>query len=131
MYKAAPAAYRYFVEHVGEEITPEEFGDFLEAQGAGTYVSQYIWHLRNYMGCKFDVKKEGRRVISYTLVKHPKNVPNNVLVAEEKHLLRQLKDEVAALERSLTGKGKNIEILTNILEHARETRQEISTRKAA
>ena len=83
------------------------------------------------MGCKFDVKKEGRRVISYTLVKHPKNVPNNVLVAEEKHLLRQLKDEVAALERSLTGKGKNIEILTNILEHARETRQEISTRKAA
>lgn len=55
---------------VGEIATPTEINKHV---GRGDYAAKYISFLRNRHGYSFDVTKDGRTVVSYTLTGVPKN----------------------------------------------------------
>ena len=87
MYKADAKLYRHWTEEwkVGTKVAPAELRKFLDDNGSnGDYASQYIWHIRQYMGCKFKREKDGRIVTAYIMTFAPKKVPANVLEREQK-----------------------------------------------
>ncbi len=87
MYKAAAKLYRMWTETwgVNTKVSPADLRKFLDDNGSnGDYASQYIWHLRQYMGCKFKSEKDGRIVTAYIMTFAPKKVPANVLEREQK-----------------------------------------------
>lgn len=55
---------------VGKSVTPTEINTHV---GRGDYAAKYISFLRNRHGFEFTVQKDGRTVVSYTLVSEPKN----------------------------------------------------------
>ena len=55
---------------VGKAVTPSEINDHV---GRGDYAAKYISFLRGRHGFEFSVQKDGRTVVSYTLVSEPDN----------------------------------------------------------
>lgn len=55
---------------VGKAVTPTEINTHV---GRGDYAAKYISFLRNRHGFEFTVQKDGRTVLSYTLVSEPSN----------------------------------------------------------
>ena len=55
---------------LGKAVTPKEINDHV---GRGDYAAKYISFLRNRHGFEFSVQKDGREVVSYTLVVEPKD----------------------------------------------------------
>lgn len=55
---------------IGKAVTPKEINDHV---GRGDYAAKYISFLRNRHGYEFSVQKDGREVVSYTLVVEPAN----------------------------------------------------------
>lgn len=55
---------------LNKPVTPKEINDYV---GTGDYAAKYISFLRRD-GFVFDCTKDGRRIVSYTLVGEPKNV---------------------------------------------------------
>jgi hypothetical protein len=55
---------------IGKAVTPKEINDHV---GRGDYAAKYISFLRNRHGFEFSVQKDGREVVSYTLLMEPKN----------------------------------------------------------
>jgi hypothetical protein len=53
---------------LGVPVTPQEINDCV---GTGDYAAKYISFLRNRNGFEFTIQKDGRRVLSYTLIKEP------------------------------------------------------------
>ena len=58
------------IMNVGTTLTPSEIDKHV---GNGNYASKHIWFLGK-LGFKFDIKKDGRSVISYTMTDEPDNV---------------------------------------------------------
>lgn len=56
---------------MGKPVTPAEINAHV---GTGDYAAKYISFLKNRYGFTFSVQKNGRQVVSYTLLKEPKNV---------------------------------------------------------
>lgn len=56
---------------LGKPVTPAEIN---ACAGTGDYAAKYISFLKNRHGFTFSVQKNGRQVVSYTLLKEPKNV---------------------------------------------------------
>jgi hypothetical protein len=54
---------------LNKSVTPKEINDYV---GTGDYAAKYISFLRRD-GFVFDCTKDGRRIVSYTLVAEPKN----------------------------------------------------------
>lgn len=54
---------------LNKPVTPKEINDYV---GTGDYAAKYISFLRRD-GFVFDCTKDGRRIVSYTLVGEPKN----------------------------------------------------------
>lgn len=54
---------------LNKPVTPKEINDYV---GTGDYAAKYISFLRRD-GFVFDCTKDGRRIVSYTLVAEPKN----------------------------------------------------------
>jgi len=55
---------------IGKAVTPKEINDHV---GRGDYAAKYISFLRNRHGFEFSVQKDGREVVSYTLIVEPKD----------------------------------------------------------
>ena len=55
---------------LNKAVTP---GEINKEVGTGEYAAKYITFLRR-LGFEFTSKKDGRSIVSYTLVKEPKNV---------------------------------------------------------
>ena len=55
---------------LGKAVTPKEINDHV---GRGDYAAKYISFLRGRHGFEFSVQKDGRSVVSYTLIAEPKN----------------------------------------------------------
>lgn len=55
---------------LGVPITISEINDYI---GSGDYGSKYVCMLKTVWGFTFTVQKNGRKVISYTMVAEPKN----------------------------------------------------------
>ena len=55
---------------IGKAVTPSEINSHV---GYGDYAAKYISFLKNRHGFEFTVQKDGRAVVSYTLVAEPKN----------------------------------------------------------
>lgn len=55
---------------LGKAVTPKEINDHV---GRGDYAAKYISFLRNRHGFEFSVQKDGREVVSYTLLVEPDN----------------------------------------------------------
>jgi hypothetical protein len=53
---------------LGVPVTPQEINDFV---GTGDYAAKYISFLRNRNGFEFTIQKDGRKVVSYTMIKEP------------------------------------------------------------
>lgn len=56
---------------LNKPVTPAEINAHV---GTGDYAAKYISFLKNRYGCTFSVQKNGRQVVSYTLLKEPKNI---------------------------------------------------------
>jgi hypothetical protein len=54
---------------LNKPVTPKEINDYV---GTGDYAAKYISFLRRD-GFVFDCTKDGRRIVSYTLIAEPKN----------------------------------------------------------
>jgi hypothetical protein len=59
------------VIQMNKPVTPAEINAHV---GTGDYAAKYISFLKNRFGFTFSVQKNGRQVVSYTLLKEPKNV---------------------------------------------------------
>lgn len=59
------------VMQVGKPVTPSEINACV---GTGDYAAKYISFLKNRYGFDFSVQKNGRQVVSYTMLKEPSNV---------------------------------------------------------
>lgn len=57
------------IMNVGDTLTPSEIDKHV---GNGNYASKHIWFLGK-LGFTFDIKKEGRSVLSYTMIAEPDN----------------------------------------------------------
>ena len=57
-------------DQVGKAVTPSEINAHV---GRGDYAAKYISFLRGRHGFEFSVQKDGRSVVSYTLVSEPDN----------------------------------------------------------
>lgn len=57
------------IMNVGDTLTPSEIDKHV---GNGNYASKHIWFLGK-LGFTFDIKKEGRSVLSYTMIAEPAN----------------------------------------------------------
>lgn len=57
------------IMNVGDTLTPSEIDAHV---GNGNYASKHIWFLGK-LGFVFDIKKEGRSVLSYTMISEPDN----------------------------------------------------------
>lgn len=55
---------------IGTPVTPKQINDHV---GRGDYAAKYISFLRGRHGFDFTVQKDGRNVVSYTLVTEPEN----------------------------------------------------------
>lgn len=55
---------------VGKSVSPTEINTHV---GRGDYAAKYISFLRNRHGFEFTVQKDGRTVVSYTMVSEPSN----------------------------------------------------------
>jgi hypothetical protein len=55
---------------VGKAVTPKEINKHV---GRGDYAAKYISFLKNRHGFEFSTQKDGREVVSYTLVAEPAN----------------------------------------------------------
>jgi hypothetical protein len=55
---------------IGKAVTPSEINSHV---GYGDYAAKYISFLKNRHGFEFTVQKDGRAVVSYTLVAEPEN----------------------------------------------------------
>lgn len=53
---------------LGVPVTPTEINDYV---GTGDYAAKYISFLRTRNGFEFTIQKDGRKVVSYTLIKEP------------------------------------------------------------
>jgi len=52
----------------GVPVSPQEINDHV---GTGDYAAKYISKLRTINGFMFTIQKDGRKVVSYTLIKEP------------------------------------------------------------
>jgi hypothetical protein len=59
------------VMQMGKPVTPSEINACV---GTGDYAAKYISFLKNRYGFDFSVQKNGRQVVSYTMLKEPSNV---------------------------------------------------------
>ena len=59
------------VIQLNKPVTPAEINAHV---GTGDYAAKYISFLKNRFNFTFSVQKNGRQVVSYTLLKEPKNV---------------------------------------------------------
>lgn len=55
---------------LNKPVTPSEINTHV---GAGDYAAKYISFLKTRYGFEFTVQKDGRKVVSYTLIKEPSN----------------------------------------------------------
>jgi len=58
------------VIQMGVPVTPEAIN---AAVGTGNYASKYILYLKLHFGFDFTVQKNGRNVVTYTMIKEPPN----------------------------------------------------------
>jgi hypothetical protein len=56
---------------MGVPVTPTEINDHV---GTGDYAAKYISFLRTRNGFEFTIQKDGRKVVSYTMIKEPADV---------------------------------------------------------
>ena len=54
---------------LGVPVTPSKINECVDT---GNYASKWILYLK-IMGFEFEVKKDGRSVVSYTMISEPKN----------------------------------------------------------
>ena len=88
---------------LGKAVTPKEINDHV---GRGDYAAKYISFLRNRHGFEFSVQKDGREVVSYTLLVEPKDAadvrakataaPSNKAVAAAHGAAKAVKAKAAA-----------------------------------
>ena len=55
---------------LGVPVSPQEINDHV---GTGDYAAKYISFLRTRNGFEFTIQKDGRKVVSYTMIKEPAN----------------------------------------------------------
>lgn len=58
------------VIHLNKPVTPTEINKHV---GTGDYAAKYISFLRTRFGFEFTAQKDGRKIVSYTLIKEPSN----------------------------------------------------------
>jgi hypothetical protein len=56
---------------VGVSFTPSQIN---RATGNGSYASKYVMLMNKYYGFTVTTQKDGKRVVSYTVIREPKNV---------------------------------------------------------
>lgn len=64
------------VVKLNKPVTPSAINDYI---GKGNYAAKHVLYLR-ILGYDFDVKRDGRNVVSYTLTKIPDNVSDLIVV---------------------------------------------------
>lgn len=59
------------VIQLNKPVTPSEINNHV---GTGDYAAKYISFLKTRYGCTFTIQKDGKKVVSYTLVGEPENI---------------------------------------------------------
>ena len=132
------------VLQLGKTVTPKEINDHV---GTGEYAAKYVSFLNTRYGFNITANKDGRRVVSYTVIAEPDNaaalrsatpkatkakaakVPKAPKVSKAlgltKSQAKQVRDEVAA-EKVADIKAKNLETLKKVAAE----RNKATTKKA-
>ena len=132
------------VLQLGKTVTPKEINDHV---GTGEYAAKYVSFLNTRYGFNITANKDGRRVVSYTMIAEPDNaaelrgatpkatkakaakVPKAPKVSKAlgltKSQAKQVRDEVAA-EKVADIKAKNLETLKKVAAE----RNKATTKKA-
>ena len=132
------------VLQLGKTVTPKEINDHV---GTGEYAAKYVSFLNTRYGFNITANKDGRRVVSYTVIAEPANaaalrsatpkapkaktakVPKAPKVSKAlgltKSQAKQVRDEVAA-EKVADIKAKNLETLKKVAAE----RNKATTKKA-
>ena len=132
------------VLQLGKTVTPKEINDHV---GTGEYAAKYVSFLNTRYGFNITANKDGRRVVSYTMIAEPANaaelrgatpkatkakaakVPKAPKVSKAlgltKSQAKQVRDEVAA-EKVADIKAKNLETLKKVAAE----RNKATTKKA-
>lgn len=106
------------VMKLNEPVTPAVINQHV---GTGDYAAKYISFLKNRYGFDFTVQKDGRTVVSYTMVKEPENVaelrsaqPKAKAVKAPKQ--PKEKKAKAAKKPAKSAKDKNMATLKKVLQ---------------
>lgn len=95
------------IMNVGDTLTPADIDKHV---GNGNYASKHIWFLGK-LGFIFDIKKEGRSVLSYTMIDEPANaadIRNCVGSAKPAKTVKAAKPAKAAKEKTVERMAKNV-----------------------
>lgn len=110
------------VTKVNVAVTPTEINDYI---GAGNYASKWVLYLKNN-GYQFDVKKDGRSVVSYTLIQRPANDAELIAAVTNK------KSKAKTAKAPKVAKTKSVaKVLKLTMAEAKEIRDEVAAEKAA
>lgn len=69
-YSLGPVVRALSVLQLNKPVTPEEIS---KAVGSGNYAAKYVMLLNKYYGFTVTGQRDGRRIVSYTLVAEPAN----------------------------------------------------------
>lgn len=88
---------------VGKAVTPKEINAHV---GRGDYAAKYMSFLKNRHGFTFTVQKDGREVVSYTLVAEPTNAAEVRAKATEVAPAKEAKIKVPKVKAEKKAKVK-------------------------
>ena len=100
---------------LGVPITISEINDYI---GSGDYGSKYVCMLKTVWGFTFTVQKNGRKVVSYTMVAEPKNgaelraLQPKVKKSATKAVAKATKKPKAAVAKKTTKKSAAVKAAT-------------------
>jgi hypothetical protein len=107
---------------MGVPVTPTEINDYV---GTGDYAAKYISFLRTRNGFEFTIQKDGRKVVSYTMIKEPADVEALRNLQPKAKTTKAPKAKVAKAP-----KVKASKVLGLTMAEANEIREEVASERA-
>lgn len=102
---------------LGVPVTPKEINDYV---GTGDYAAKYISFLRTRNGFEFTIQKDGRQVVSYTMIKEPDNAAD----------LRALQPKAAKVKTAKAPKVAAPKVVKTVKRMVAETASKVVDKEA-
>lgn len=90
---------------LNKPVTPQQVNDQV---GTGNYAAKFVSILNSYYGCKITAQKDGRAVVSYTLVAEPDNIADLRAVRPDSVLTPRVLGQIVTVTGKKTVKPKAV-----------------------